>query len=63
MPNYKRNKLFDLCKDAQRYRWLRAELAAGRETDIAEGLVYESELDDYIDRKLHATKEMVQQAG
>ena len=63
MPNYNRNKLTTLLADAKRYRWLRSELAKGRETDIAEGLVYESELDDYIDRKLHATKEMVQQAG
>jgi len=50
-------------QDAKRYQWLRKELAEGRETDIAEGLVYESELDDYIDRKINAAKEMVQQAS
>jgi hypothetical protein len=57
------NKLIGLYSDAKRYRWLRKELAEGRETDISEGLRYESELDDYIDRKINAPKEMVQQAS
>ena len=56
-------KLLDILKDAKRYRWLRKELAQGRERDISEGLVYESELDAYIDRKIDVTKKMVQQAS
>ena len=53
----------EVYQDAKRYQWLRKELAEGRETDIAEGLLYESELDEYIDRKINAAKEMVQQAS
>jgi len=53
----------EVYQDAKRYQWLRKELAEGREADIAEGLIYESELDDYIDRKINAAKEMVQQAS
>jgi hypothetical protein len=40
-----------LLLDAMRYRWLRKEFAAGRETYLAEGLTIEEDLDNYIDRK------------
>jgi hypothetical protein len=35
-----------------RYRWLRRELADGRERDISEGLNTTQELDEYIDLKI-----------
>lgn len=49
-----------LLVDAFRYRWLRKEYAAGRETDLAEGLPTEEDLDNYIDRKaINDTHEQV----
>ena len=49
-----------LLVDAFRYRWLRKEYAAGRETDLAEGLQTEEDLDNYIDRKaINETHEQV----
>ena len=38
--------------DAERYKWLRAEFAAGRETYLAEGTPSGESLDKYIDGKL-----------
>ena len=38
--------------DANRYQWLRAEFAAGRETYLAEGIPSGESLDKYIDGKL-----------
>ena len=38
--------------DAERYKWLRAEFAAGRETYLAEGMPSGESLDKYIDGKL-----------
>ena len=38
--------------DANRYQWLRAEFAAGRETYLAEGMPSGESLDKYIDGKL-----------
>ena len=38
--------------DAERYKWLRAEFAAGRETYLAEGIPSGESLDKYIDGKL-----------
>ena len=38
--------------DAERYKWLRAEFAAGRETYLAEGMPSGETLDKYIDGKL-----------
>ena len=38
--------------DAERYKWLRAEFAAGRETYLAEGMPSGELLDKYIDGKL-----------
>ena len=38
--------------DANRYQWLRAEFAAGRETYLAEGIPSRESLDKYIDGKL-----------
>ena len=38
--------------DANRYQWLRAEFAAGRETYFAEGIPSGESLDKYIDGKL-----------
>ena len=38
--------------DAERYKWLRAEFAAGRETYLAEGMPSGESLDKYIDWKL-----------
>ena len=37
--------------DAERYKWLRAEFAAGRETYIGEWMPSGEDLDKYIDRK------------
>ena len=37
--------------DANRYQWLRAEFAAGRETYLAEGIPSGEALDKYIDGK------------
>ncbi len=39
-------------KDAQRYRWLRREYGLGSETYLAEGIISETQLDEYIDKKL-----------
>ena len=39
-------------RDAERYKWLRAEFAAGRETYLAEGIPSGESLDKYIDGKL-----------
>ena len=38
--------------DAERYKWLRAEFAAGRETYLAEGMPSGESLDKYIDGNL-----------
>ena len=38
--------------DAERYKWLRAEFAAGRETYLAEGIPSGESLEKYIDGKL-----------
>ena len=38
--------------DAERYKWLKAEFAAGRETYLAEGIPSGESLDKYIDGKL-----------
>ena len=38
--------------DANRYQWLRAEFAAGRETYLAEGIPSGESLDKYIDGTL-----------
>ena len=38
--------------DANRYQWLRAEFAVGRETYLAEGIPSGESLDKYIDGKL-----------
>ena len=38
--------------DANRYQWLRAEFAAGRETYLAEDIPSGESLDKYIDGKL-----------
>ena len=38
--------------DAERYKWLRAEFAHGRETYLAEGMPSGEKLDEYIDGKL-----------
>ena len=38
--------------DAERYKWLRVEFAAGRETYLAEGIPSGESLDKYIDGKL-----------
>lgn len=38
-----------LVRDAARYRWLRIEFAAGRETYIGEAICSENEMDAYID--------------
>ena len=49
-----------LLVDAFRYRWLRKEYDAGRETYLAEGLPTEEDLDNYIDRKaINETHEQV----
>ena len=39
--------------DAERYKWLRTEFAAGRETYLAEGIPSGETLDKYIDGKLN----------
>lgn len=36
-------------RDTERYRWLRAAYAAGRETYLAEGICSKEQLDHYID--------------
>ena len=38
--------------DAERYKWLRAAFATGRETYLAEGMPSGESLDKYIDGKL-----------
>jgi hypothetical protein len=56
------NKLMSMpLKDAQRYQWLRAEFAAGRETYIGENMVMNNELaiDKYIDEQMAREKNAV----
>lgn len=43
--------------DAIRYRWLRAEFEAGRETYLAEGMPSGERLDEYIDGQLRKAQE------
>ena len=43
--------------DAERYKWLRAEFAAGRETYLAEGIPSGESLDKYIDEQLRKAQE------
>ena len=44
-------------QDAIRYRWLRAEFEAGRETYLAEGMPSGERLDEYIDEQLRKAQE------
>lgn len=39
-------------KDVERYQWLRAEFAAGRETYIGESMPSGEALDEYIDKQM-----------
>ena len=43
----------NLLQDALRYRWLRRKYAIGEETYLAEGIVSEKNLDEYIDDNLN----------
>jgi hypothetical protein len=43
--------------DVKRYRWLRAEFEAGRETYLAEGMPSGERLDEYIDEQLRRAQE------
>ena len=44
-------------KDVERYQWLRAEFAAGRETYIGEWMPSGEALDEYIDEQLRKAQE------
>ena len=46
-----------LTDDAIRYRWLRKEFGAGRETYLAECIPSEEYLDKYIDEQLRKAQE------
>jgi len=50
--------LDDMIKCANRYRWLRKEIAAGRETYIGEYIPNEEWLDKYIDGKMEKEHEL-----